>query len=119
MDYFTPVYVSALTGQRVDKILDAASEAYEQSCRRVPTGVLNDIITDAVIAVEPPSHNGKRLKIFYVTQGSVQPPTFVFFVNDSKLMHFSYERYLENTLRKTFTFKGTPIKLIVRNRNEE
>ncbi len=119
MDYFTPVYVSAVTGQRVDKILDLASEVYEQSRRRVPTGVLNDIITDAVIAVEPPSHNGKRLKIYYVTQGSVQPPTFVFFVNDSKLMHFSYERYLENTLRKTFTFKGTPIKLIVRNRGEE
>ena len=119
MDYFLPVYVSAKTGQRVDKILAMATEAYEESKRRVPTGVLNDIITDAVIAVEPPSHNGKRLKVYYVTQGSVQPPTFVFFVNDSKLMHFSYERYLENTLRKTFTFKGTPIKLVIRNRKED
>ncbi|MBD5100836.1 MAG: ribosome biogenesis GTPase Der [Clostridiales bacterium] len=118
MDYFAPVYVSALTGQRVDKILAMATEVYEESKRRVPTGVLNDIITDAVIAVEPPSHNGKRLKVYYVTQGGTQPPTFVFFVNDSTLMHFSYERYLENTLRKTFTFKGTPIRLVIRNRKE-
>lgn len=119
MDYFQSIYVSALTGQRVDKILALASAVYEQSIRRVPTGLLNDIIADAVIAVEPPSHNGKRLKIFYVTQGSIQPPTFVFFVNDKDLMHFSYERYLENTLRKTFEFKGSPIKLIFRNRKEE
>lgn len=118
MDYFSPVYISALTGQRVDKVLAMATEAYEESKRRVPTGVLNDIITDAVIAVEPPSHNGKRLKVYYVTQGGIQPPTFVFFVNDAKLMHFSYERYLENTLRKTFTFKGTPIRLVIRNRKE-
>ena len=119
MDYFQSIYVSALTGQRVDKILALASAVYEQSIRRVPTGLLNDIIADAVVAVEPPSHNGKRLKIFYVTQGSIQPPTFVFFVNDKDLMHFSYERYLENTLRKTFEFKGSPIKLILRNRKEE
>lgn len=119
MDYFQSIYVSAFTGQRVDKILALASEVYEQSVRRVQTGVLNDIIADAVVAVEPPSHNGKRLKIYYVTQGGIQPPTFVFFVNDSNLMHFSYERYLENTLRKTFEFKGSPIKLIFRNRKEE
>ncbi len=119
MDYFQSIYVSALTGQRVDKILALASAVYEQSIRRVPTGLLNDIVADAVVAVEPPSHNGKRLKIFYVTQGSIQPPTFVFFVNDKDLMHFSYERYLENTLRKTFEFKGSPIKLIFRNRKEE
>lgn len=119
MDYFQSIYVSALTGQRVDKILALASEVYEQSVRRVQTGLLNDIIADAVVAVEPPSHNGKRLKIYYVTQGGIQPPTFVFFVNDSNLMHFSYERYLENTLRKTFEFKGSPIKLIFRNRKED
>lgn len=119
MDYFQSIYVSAFTGQRVDKILALASEVYEQSVRRVQTGVLNDIIADAVVAVEPPSHNGKRLKIYYVTQGGIQPPTFVFFVNDSNLMHFSYERYLENTLRKTFEFKGSPIKLVFRNRKEE
>lgn len=119
MDYFVPVYVSALTGQRVDKILSLALEAYAEATKRVATGVLNDVITDAIVAVEPPSHNGKKLKVYYVTQSGVCPPTFVFFVNDAKLMHFSYQRYLENTLRKTFEFKGTPIKLIVRNRKEE
>ena len=119
MDYFVPVYVSALTGQRVDKILSLALTVYAEATKRVATGVLNDIITDAIVAVEPPSHNGKKLKVYYVTQSGVCPPTFVFFVNDAKLMHFSYQRYLENTLRKTFEFKGTPIKLIVRNRKEE
>lgn len=119
MDYFQSVYVSALTGQRIDKLLEIACEVYEQSIRRVATGLLNDIVADATVAVEPPSRNGKRLKIYYVTQGGVQPPTFVFFVNDVTLMHFSYERYLENTLRKTFEFKGSPIKLIFRNRKEE
>lgn len=119
MDYFQSVYVSALTGQRIDKLLEIACEVYEQSIRRVATGLLNDIVADAAVAVEPPSRNGKRLKIYYVTQGGVQPPTFVFFVNDVTLMHFSYERYLENTLRKTFEFKGSPIKLIFRNRKEE
>ena len=119
MDYLVPVYVSALTGQRVDKILSLALEVYAQATKRVATGVLNDVITDAIVAVEPPSHNGKKLKVYYVTQSGVCPPTFVFFVNDAKLMHFSYQRYLENTLRKTFEFKGTPIRLVVRNRKEE
>lgn len=119
MDYFVPVYVSALTGQRVDKILSLALEVYSESTKRVATGVLNDVISDAIVAVEPPSHNGKKLKVYYVTESGVCPPTFVFFVNDSKLMHFSYQRYLENTLRKAFEFKGTPIRLIVRNRKEE
>ncbi len=119
MDYLVPVYVSALTGQRVDKILSLALEVYSEATKRVATGVLNDVITDSIVAVEPPSHNGKKLKVYYVTQSGVCPPTFVFFVNDAKLMHFSYQRYLENTLRKTFEFKGTPIKLIVRNRKEE
>ena len=119
MDYLVPVYASALTGQRVDKILSLALEVYAQATKRVATGVLNDVITDAIVAVEPPSHNGKKLKVYYVTQSGVCPPTFVFFVNDAKLMHFSYQRYLENTLRKTFEFKGTPIRLVVRNRKEE
>lgn len=119
MDYLVPVYVSALTGQRVDKILSLALEVYSEATKRVATGVLNDVITDAIVAVEPPSHNGKKLKVYYVTQSGVCPPTFVFFVNDAKLMHFSYQRYLENTLRKTFEFKGTPIRLIVRNRKED
>lgn len=119
MDYLVPAYVSALTGQRVDKILSLALEVYSEATKRVATGVLNDVITDAIVAVEPPSHNGKKLKVYYVTQSGVCPPTFVFFVNDAKLMHFSYQRYLENTLRKTFEFKGTPIRLVIRNRKEE
>lgn len=119
MDYMTPVYVSALTGQRLDKVLDLACEAHAQASRRITTGLLNDVVRDAVLAVEPPSYNGKRLKILYVTQDSVCPPTFVFFVNDTKLTHFSYRRYLENCLRRAFGFKGTPIKLVFRSRDEE
>ncbi|MDE6550940.1 MAG: ribosome biogenesis GTPase Der [Clostridia bacterium] len=119
MDYMTPVYVSALTGQRLEKVLDLACEAYEQASRRITTGLLNDVVRDAVLAVEPPSYNGKRLKILYVTQDSVCPPTFVFFVNDTKLTHFSYRRYLENCLRRAFGFKGTPIKLVFRSRDEQ
>ena len=118
MDYFVSEYVSAKTGKRVDKLLAKALEVYEEASKRIPTGVLNDVIQDATIAVEPPSQNGKRLKVFFVTQASTNPPTFVFFVNDTNLMHFSYKRYLENTLRKAFKFSGTPIHLIIRNRNK-
>lgn len=119
MDYFVPVFVSAMTGQRVEKVLEQVVEVHEQATRRIPTGLLNDIIQDAVIAVEPPAHNGKRLKIYFCTQASVEPPTFVFFVNDSTLLHFSYKRYLENTLRKSFTYRGTPIRMVIRNRGED
>lgn len=119
MDYFVPMFVSALTGQRMDKLLEQIVQVREQAAVRIQTGVLNDVIRDAVIAVEPPAHNGKRLKVFYCTQASVDPPTFVFFVNDTELLHFSYKRYLENTLRKAFTFRGTPIRLVVRNRKED
>lgn len=119
MDYMSVVYASALTGQRLEKVLDAACDAYEQATRRVTTGVLNDVVRDAVLAMEPPSYNGKRLKILYATQDGVCPPTFVFFVNDAKLLHFSYRRYLENSVRKAFGFKGTPIKLVFRSRGEK
>ena len=119
MDYLVPVYVSALTGQRVDKILSLALEVYAQATKRVATGVLNDVITDAIVAVEPPSHNGKKLKVYYVTQSGVCPPTFVFFVNDAKLMHFSYQRYLENRLREKVDFSGTPIQLVFKGKEEE
>lgn len=119
MDYFVAEYVSAKTGQRIEKLLSKALEVYEEASKRIATGVLNDVVQDATIAVEPPSDNGKRLKVYYVTQASTNPPTFVFFVNDTKLLHFSYERYLENALRKAFTFKGTPIKIIVRNKSEK
>ncbi len=114
MDYFIPIYVSAKTGQRMDKILDVSLKALENSNRRISTGQLNDLILDCFRANEPPSVNGKRLKIKYVTQAGVTPPSFIFFVNETALMHFSYKRYLENSIRKAFDFSGTPIKLITR-----
>ena len=118
MDYILPVYVSAKTGQRTEKILSLAETALSNAAKRVPTGQLNDLILDSVRASEPPSVNGKRLKISYATQVSVMPPTFVFFVNDASLMHFSYKRYLENCLRKAYDFSGTPIKLAVREKED-
>jgi len=119
MDYYRPVFVSALTGQRVDKILGEAEIAYTNACRRVPTGTLNDVIADLIAVNEPPTKNGRRLKIYYTTQTDVCQPTFVMFVNDDQLMHFSYKRYLENGLRKAFDFSGTPIKLVLRKKQEE
>ncbi len=119
MDYIVPVYVSAKTGQRTDKILDLALSVLECSSRRISTGQLNDLILDAVRVSEPPSMNGKRLKIRYVTQIGTNPPCFVFFVNETALMHFSYKRYLENCIRKAFDFKGTPIRLVVREKDED
>ncbi len=119
MDYFDAIYVSAKTGQRTDKIMKEVNFVYGEACKRITTGVLNDIVQDAVSLVEPPAHNGKRLKVFFATQSSSNPPTFVFFVNDTELLHFSYKRYLENCLRKAFEFKGTPIRLVFRNKNEE
>ena len=119
MDYFKTIYISALTGQRTDKILDMAENVLENASRRISTGQLNDLILDCVRANEPPSVNGKRLKITYVTQASTNPPAFVCFVNESPLMHFSYKRYLENCLRRAYDFSGTPIKLITREKEED
>ena len=119
MDYILPIYVSAKTGLRTDKILDLSVKVLENASRRITTGQLNDLILDCVRANEPPSVNGKRLKIKYVTQLSVNPPSFVFFVNETALMHFSYKRYLENNLRKAYDFSGTPIKLMVREREDD
>lgn len=118
MPYAKRIYISAATGLRVDKLFALLHEAYEHNTARIPTGVLNDCLQDAITAVEPPATNGRRLKVFYMTQVSVRPPTFVLFVNEVPLMHFSYQRYLENYLRKTFDFSGTPIKIIIRQRNE-
>ncbi len=118
MDYYLPIYISAKTGQRADKILNLADTVLENSRKRISTGQLNDLIFDCVRASEPPSVNGKRLKIQYVTQAEASPPTFIFFVNESALMHFSYKRYLENCIRKAFDFSGTPIKLVIRERDE-
>jgi len=117
MDYFKSVYISAKTGQRTEKILSIVDEVYAHAHHRIATGVLNDIISDAVRANEPPSYNGRRLKVYYSSQVAVAPPTIVLFVNSSDLLHFSYQRFLENVLRKSFDFSGTPIKILIREKN--
>ncbi len=118
MDYFKPLYISALTGQRVHLVLKTLKEAYENACRRVSTGLLNDVLQDAMSVNEPPTNKGKKLKVYYSVQASANPPTFVIFVNDETIMHFSYKRYLENALRKAFDFSGTPIRIKVRNKEK-
>ena len=119
MDYVDVQFISAKTGQRLQRILPAVLEAHAQSMRRIQTGVLNDVLNDAVAVNQPPASGGRRLKIFYCTQVACAPPTFIIFVNQTQLMHFSYERYLENCFRKAFGFKGTPIKIILRERDGE
>ena len=119
MAYAPIIFISALTGQRVNKVLETVKSAYEESRRRVTTGLLNDILNDAQAALQPPATSGRRLKIYYATQQSVQPPTFVFFVNDETLMHFSYERYLEKHFRKSFGFDGTPLRFILREKKRD
>ena len=119
MDYFKSVYISAKTGQRVEKILALARQVYENSLRRITTGALNDLLADAIRISEPPSYNGKRLKLYYASQVSVKPPLFMLQVNDETLMHFSYERYLENVLREAYDFSGTPIRIAVRTKKKE
>lgn len=119
MDYAPILFISAKSGQRVDTVFDKVKEVYETSCRRIRTGVLNDVLNDATNNLQPPLQGTRRLKIFYATQTGVQPPTFVLFVNDETLMPFSYERYLENYFRKTFPLEGTPIRYILRERNEK
>lgn len=118
MTYAPQIYISAKTGQRVDKLFPLMEQCLENANRRISTGLLNDCIREAIAAAEPPTSGGRRLRIYYATQVSTCPPTFVLFVNDVKLMHYSYERYLKNYLRKTFDFSGTPIRMMVRNRNE-
>ena len=118
MNYFQPVYVSAKTGQRVDKIMDIIDYVYERNSFRPSTGTLNEVLQDAVRMNEAPSFKGKRLKIYYATIPAVNPPMMVIFVNNSELVHFSYKRYLENNIRKAFNFDGTPIKIIFKSRDE-
>lgn len=119
MDYFRPVFISAKTGQRVPEVLKAAEASYENSARRITTGTLNEVIQEAVAVNEPPSYKGRRLKVLYATQVASNPPSFVLFVNDSELVHFSYKRYLENSLRKAFDFTGTPVRIIIRNKDQQ
>jgi len=119
MDYFKSVYISAKTGQRTEKIMTLIDEVYAHSNLRISTGVFNDLIFDTVRRNEPPSYNGRRLKVYYASQVDVAPPTFVLKVNSSDLMHFSYERFLENVIRKNFDFSGTPIRILVRENGED
>ena len=118
MTYAPLMFISAKTGQRVDKLFEQINYVHNQTNMRVSTGMLNDVLADAVARVQPPSDKGRRLKIYYMTQTQVAPPTFVIFCNDAELFHFSYQRYLENCLRQTFGFKGTPIRLIIRQKGE-
>jgi GTP-binding protein len=119
MTYAPIIYVSALTGQRCANIYQMINQVYEESRRRISTGMLNDLLADATTRVQPPSDKGKRLKIYYMTQTSVAPPTFVIFCNSEELFHFSYRRYLENCLRDTFGFAGTPIRMVIRQRGDD
>jgi len=118
MDYFKSVYISAKTGQRAEKVLSLCEEAFANASKKVATGPLNDVISDAVRMSEPPSYNGRRMRIFFTAQVKSNPPTFAFYVNDSSLLHFSYERYLENALRRAYDFSGTPIKLVLREKGK-
>ena len=118
MQYAEMVFISALTGQRLPKLFDTIDAVIENCALRVGTGVLNEIMTEAVAMQQPPSDKGKRLRLYYITQAAVKPPTFVIFVNDKELMHFSYTRYIENQIRNAFGFRGTPLKFIIRERKD-
>ena len=118
MTYAPVVFVSAKTGQRVDKIFTLVNDAYKESCKRITTGVLNDFLSDITDRVQPPTDKGRRLKIYYMTQTTTNPPTFALFCNSAELFHYSYQRYIENCLRKTFGFEGTPIRLVIKQKGE-
>ena len=117
--YAEIMYVSAETGQRLPKMFDMIDMVIENQTLRIATGVLNEIMTEAVAMQQPPSDKGKRLKLYYITQVAIKPPTFVIFVNDKELMHFSYTRYLENRIREAFGFRGTALKFFIRERKEK
>ncbi|MCH5340473.1 MAG: ribosome biogenesis GTPase Der [Acetatifactor sp.] len=119
MPYAVILFISAVTGQRLPKLFETIDMVSENHAMRVATGVLNEIMAEAVAMQQPPSDKGKRLRLYYITQVSVKPPTFVIFVNDKELMHFSYTRYIENQIRETFGFRGTPLRFIIRERNEK
>ncbi|MCR4690931.1 MAG: ribosome biogenesis GTPase Der [Lachnospiraceae bacterium] len=119
MPYAEIIFISAVTGQRLVKLYDLIDVVEQSASLRVATGVLNEIMAEATALQQPPSDKGKRLRLFYITQASVKPPTFVIFVNDKELFHFSYQRYIENQIRETFGFRGTPLRLIIRERKEK
>ena len=119
MTYAPIAFVSAKTGQRVEGMFETICDVYREASKRVTTGMLNDLLSDAIARHQPPSDKGKRLKIYYMTQISIRPPTFVIFCNDAELFHFSYQRYIENCLRETFGFHGTPIRLVIRQKGDD
>jgi GTP-binding protein len=119
MPYAPIAFISAKTGQRVNTLFDLINKVYEASLMRITTGVLNSVLAEATTRVQPPTDKGKRLKIYYMTQSSVAPPTFVLFCNEAKLFHFSYQRYIENQIRNTFGLEGTPVRMVVRQRDEK
>ena len=119
MPYAPVLFISAQTGQRVDKLFSLIHEVYEQNHMRIPTGRLNAILAEATARVQPPTDKGRRLRIFYMTQASTCPPTFVCFCNDARLFHFSYQRYLENQIREVFGLTGTPVRMVIRERSDK
>ena len=119
LTYAPCIFISAKTGQRVHQLYELINEVASQNALRIQTSVLNQVLNEAIALVQPPTDKGKRLKITYMTQASTKPPTFVVFVNDKELFHFSYQRYLMNQLRKEFGLKGTPIRLIIREKAEK
>ena len=119
MDYYISIYVSALSGQRLNKIIPACLTAYENASKRTSTSILNEILQDAIAIAQPPSKYGKRLKLFFISQSGTNPPTYTIQANDSKLVHFSYQRYLENCLRRNLKLEGTPIKIIFKDKKDE
>lgn len=119
MSYVPFIFISAKTGQRVDKLFELINSVNSQNCMRITTGMLNDVLSYATTRVQPPSDKGRRLKIYYMTQVSVRPPTFVVFVNRADLFHFSYQRYIENQIRQTFGLTGTPVRFVIRERDNQ
>ena len=119
MSYFKSAYVSAVTGQRLSNVIEMVKKVYDNASKKIPTGKLNELLSEAILSNEPPYRNGKKLKINYITQASTNPPTFLLFCNDASLMHFSYLRYLENRFRQAIDFSGTPIKFITRSKGDK
>ncbi len=119
MSYYKEIFISALSGKRIERIMPTILEVYDNNTRRISTGILNEVIQKAILTQEPPTKKGKKMKILYATQAEISPPTFVIFVNDASLVHFSYQRFLENRLRDAINFDGTPIKIIFKNRKEK
>ena len=118
MSYAPVLFISALTGQRTDKLFELINYVSDQNSMRITTGMLNDVLADAQARVQPPTDKGRRLKIYYITQTGVKPPTFVVFCNSRELFHFSYQRYLENQIRGVFGLEGTPVRMVIRQKGE-